>query len=56
MLGDSVKVPELGFTVLGSRGSQEDGLTYGGILGTPVLNALKAQLDFDTYSLIVPRS
>jgi predicted aspartyl protease len=55
MLGDAVKVPELGFTVVGSQGFKEEGLTYGGILGVPVLKALKAQLDFDTYSLIVPR-
>lgn len=56
LLGDAVQVPELGFTVLRSRGFKEEGQTYGGIIGVPVLNALKAQLDFDTYSLIVPRN
>lgn len=55
MLGDAVKVPELGFTVLKSGGFKEEGIAYGGILGVPVINALKAQLDFDTYSLIIPR-
>jgi hypothetical protein len=56
MLGDGVRVPELGFTVVKSGGFEDEGVPYGGILGVPVINALKAQLDFDTYSLIIPKN
>lgn len=58
VLAGHFKLTELSFVVIGAQSSLKvsNDLSIGGILGTPLFKQIKAQIDFDSYSLIVPKS
>lgn len=57
VLAKHFKLTELKLHIIDAQKTlkMENGMEIGGIIGTSLLKQLKAQLDFDTYSLIVPK-
>lgn len=53
-----IVLPQLDFFVVatGSAPAAPQGTRFGGLIGSGLLTALHASLDFDSYSLIIPRS
>ena len=57
LLGGKIQLPQMKCYVMDTHGKLQPpkGLKAGGIIGTELLKIFKAQLDFDSYSLIIPK-
>lgn len=58
MIAEKIALESMGFYLMdtGHLLDAPEGMEFGGIIGTELLDFLKAKIDFDSYSLVLPKT